>query len=115
MGAPDKKQSEIESRPEVVRREITIEASPEQVWESLISEEGRERWLGPDPGRKIYVEFAEDWGRLVWWWWWEGDEAPTRVEFLLIEDPLGAGVIVTESTPQFPLAMFASSFICVAA
>ncbi len=114
MGAPDKKRLEIESRPQVVRREIVIEADPEQVWESLISEEGRERWLGPDAGREIHIEFAEEWGRLVWWWW-EGDEVPTRVEFLLIEDPLGARLVVTESTAQFPLAMFASSFLRVAA
>ena len=36
-------------------REIEIEASPDEVWEALATEEGRERWLD-EPGREIQVE-----------------------------------------------------------
>ena len=54
------------------RREIEVEATPEDVWEALATEEGRERWLdepgprGPRRGRPSAPH------RLVWWWW-EGD------------------------------------------
>jgi N-methylhydantoinase B len=34
-----------------VRREVEIEASPEEVWEALATEEGRDRWLEEDPER----------------------------------------------------------------
>ena len=36
-------------------REIEIEATPEEVWEALATEEGRDRWLD-EPGREIHVE-----------------------------------------------------------
>ncbi len=60
-------------------REIEIEASPDEVWEALATEEGRERWLD-EPDREIHVESADAPHRLVWWWW-EGDEPadPRRV------------------------------------
>jgi uncharacterized protein YndB with AHSA1/START domain len=58
-----------------VSREIDVDAPPEQVWEALATEEGRERWLD-EPGRDM---------------------------------------IVTESTPSFPLATLAASFALVAA
>src|SRR6185312_9937408 len=53
------------------RREIEIEASPEEVWEALATEEGREAWLEDEPAREILVETAEEPHRLVWWWWTE--------------------------------------------
>ncbi len=37
-----------------VRREIEVDASPEEVWEALVTEEGRERWLD-EPERDIPV------------------------------------------------------------
>ena len=49
-------------------REIEIEATPEEVWDALATEEGRERWLG-EPEREIQVESEEPPHRLVWWWW----------------------------------------------
>ena len=84
-------------------REIEVEATPEEVWDALATEEGRERWLEDEPDREILVEAAEAPHRLVWWWW-EGDEPATRVEFLVVAAPAGARVVVVESDPPFPLA-----------
>ena len=33
------------------RREIEVEATPEEVWEALTTDEGRERWLEDDHAR----------------------------------------------------------------
>jgi uncharacterized protein YndB with AHSA1/START domain len=96
-----------------VSREIDVDAQPEEVWEVLATEEGRERWLD-EPGRDIHVEALDFPHRLVWWW--AGPEEPaTRVEFLLVAAPAGTRVIVTESAPSFPLAMLAASFALVCA
>ena len=65
-----------------VRREIEIEATPDEVWEALATEEGREAWLD-EPDREIRIESADAPHRLVWWWW-EGDSPATRVEFLVV-------------------------------
>jgi uncharacterized protein YndB with AHSA1/START domain len=96
-----------------VRREVDIEASPEEVWEALVTEEGRERWLG-EPQRDVHVEVLDAPHRLVWWWAGE-DEPATRVEFLVVAAPAGTRVVVTESEPAFPLATLAASFALVAA
>jgi uncharacterized protein YndB with AHSA1/START domain len=99
-----------------VRREIEVEASPEEVFEALATEEGRERWLA-EPEREIHVEVLDAPHRLVWWWA-GADEPATRVEFLVVA---GSGldphtrVIVTESVPSFPIAMLAASFELVLA
>jgi uncharacterized protein YndB with AHSA1/START domain len=90
------------------RREIEIEATPEEVWESIATEEGREHWLD-EPEREIHVESEDPPRRLVWWWWRE-EEPATRVEFLVVAAPAGARVIVIESVPTFPLAALAASF-----
>jgi uncharacterized protein YndB with AHSA1/START domain len=37
-----------------VRREVDIEASPEEVWQALVTEQGRERWLD-EPAREVVV------------------------------------------------------------
>jgi len=95
-----------------VRREVEIEATPEEVWEALATEEGRERWLD-EPDRQVHVEVVDAPSRLVWWWW-EGDEPPTRVELLVVAAPAGARVLVVESVPSFPLAAMAASFAAVA-
>ena len=96
-----------------VRREVEVEATPEEVWEALVTEEGRERWLD-EPAREIHIESADPPSRLVWWWAGE-DEAATRVAFQIVELPWGTRVVVTESSPSFPMAMLASSFTLVAA
>lgn len=92
------------------RREIEIEATPEEVWEALATVEGREAWLHEaDAEREIIVETAEEPHRLVWWWWTE-DAPATRVELLVVAAPAGARVIVVESEPSFPLAALAARF-----
>ncbi len=99
-----------------VRREIEVDASPEEVWEALATEEGRERWLD-EPDRDIHVELLDAPHRLVWWW--AGAEEPaTRVEFVILagtESHPPTRVIVTESEPSFPLATLAASFAMVLA
>ena len=92
-----------------VRREIEIEATPQEVWEAVATEEGRERWLEEDTAREIHVEVADEPSRLVWWWW-RGDEPATRVELLVVAAPAGARIVVTESAPSFPLAALQASF-----
>ena len=96
-----------------VRREVEIEASPEEVWEALVTEQGRERWLD-EPDRDVHIEVLDAPHRLVWWWAGE-DEPATRVEFLVVAAPAGTRVVVTESEPAFPLATLAASFTLVAA
>jgi uncharacterized protein YndB with AHSA1/START domain len=98
-----------------VRREVDIEAAPEEVWEALVTEEGRQRWLDePDQDRAIHIEQHDAPHRLVWWW--GGPEEPvTRVEFQIVALPASTRVIVTESVPSFPLAMFAASLSLVVA
>jgi uncharacterized protein YndB with AHSA1/START domain len=94
-----------------VRREIDVDASPEEVWEALATEEGRERWLS-EPERDIHVEVLDAPHRLVWWWG-GADEPATRVEFLVEtggEPHRPTRVVVTESTLSFPIAMLAASF-----
>ena len=97
-----------------VRRAVEIEASPEDVWESLATDEGRERWLDEDSEREVHVELTDEPSRLVWWWW-QGDEPATRVEFVVEAVPAGARVTVTETVPRFPLTALARSFSLVAA
>ncbi len=89
-----------------VRREVDVEASPEQVWEALTTDEGREMWLD-EPHREVHVEVVEQPSRLVWWWRGEDDQPATRVEFEIAPTPGGARVIVTESEPAFPISMLA--------
>jgi uncharacterized protein YndB with AHSA1/START domain len=94
-------------------REVEIEATPEEVWDALATEEGRDRWLD-EPGREIHVESEDPPHRRVWGWW-EGDEPATRVEFLVVAAPAGARVLVTESAPPLPLARLAASMAAVPA
>jgi len=97
-----------------VRREIEVDASPEDVWEALVTEEGRERWL-QEPERDIHIEVLDAPNRLVWWW--VGEEQPaTRVELLVVAAPGGelpTRVVVTESAPSFPLAQLRAGFMAV--
>ena len=96
-----------------VRRHIEVEATPEEVWESLIDEDARDEWLG-EPDREILVETADEPRRLVWWWW-EGSEAGTRVEVLLVPAVSKTRVVVIESSLVVPLAMLSARFAMVAA
>ena len=95
--------------PATLTREIEIDAPVEEVWETLVSEEGRERWLEPDPDRILIVDSEEAPSRIAWWWWSEGTEA-TRVEIDVIAIPSGTRVTVTETLPaSFPMAQMAAS------
>ena len=106
MGEPASQQREV-------RREVEVEASPEEVFEALVTEEGRERWLD-EPDRQIHIESADPPQRLSWWW--ASDEEPaTRVEFRIVACPRGSRVVVTESLPSFPLPALVASFQLVAA
>jgi uncharacterized protein YndB with AHSA1/START domain len=97
-----------------VQREIEVEASPEEVFEALITEDGRDRWLD-EPEREIHIESAEAPNRLVWWW--AADDQPaTRVAFDIVAVPHGARVTVTETAPSsFPLPTLAAAFELVLA
>lgn len=90
------------------QREIEVEATPEEVWDALATEEGRDAWLD-EPGRDIHVESADAPHRLVWWWGEKG-EAPTRVEFLVVPLHQGSRVVVIESEPAVPLATLCARF-----
>jgi uncharacterized protein YndB with AHSA1/START domain len=94
-----------------VRREIDVEASPAEVFEALITEEGRERWLD-EPDRQIQIESVEPPHRLVWWWSAE-DGTASRVDFRIVAVPHGARIVVTESAPVFPLASLVAAFALV--
>jgi len=97
----------------LVRREIDVEASLEEVFEALVTQEGRERWL-QEPERDIHIEVFDAPHRLVWWWA-GADQPATRVELLVVAAPAGSRVVVTESAPSFPLATLAASFALVSA
>ena len=105
----------LEEPQEQISRQVDIEAAPDEVWEALATEEGRDRWLEPDPGREVYVESAnapgesDAHGGMVWWWW-HGDEPARRVDLTVIAIPTGTRVVVTETAPRFPLAMLAAAF-----
>jgi uncharacterized protein YndB with AHSA1/START domain len=100
-----------------IEHEIEIEATPEEIWEAIATDEGRERWLGDPEGsradREVVVEVVEEPSRLVWWW--VGEEAWSRVEVRLVPAVSATRVIVTESLPAFPLTALALSFMGVAA
>jgi uncharacterized protein YndB with AHSA1/START domain len=95
-----------------VRREIEVEAPPEDVWEALVDADRRADWLGEE-GRQIDVEEVQAPSRLVWWWS-AGQGPPTRVEVQIVGVPAGSRVVVTESLPAFPLGALASCFTAVA-
>ncbi len=97
-----------------VTRDVDVEASPEEVWEALATEEGRERWL-EEPEREIHVRELEPPSKVVWWW--GSDQHPfTEVRFEIAPSVAGGThVTVTETAPAFPLARLAASFAMVAA
>ncbi len=96
------------------RREVEIEASPEEVWRGA-----RDRRGARDLARRAAIARSmsrslEEPSRLVWWWRGDEHEPATRVEFVIASSPGGARVIVTESEPAFPISMLARGLAPVA-
>jgi uncharacterized protein YndB with AHSA1/START domain len=99
-----------------VRREIVVEAPPEEVWDALTDPDELAEWFANDveldvrPGgegtfrwddgseRRAIVEEVEAERTLAFWWWREDEEA-TRVAIELDEVPEGTRVVVTETPP----------------
>jgi hypothetical protein len=98
---------------QLVVNSVDIDSSPEDVFELLASEAGRDAWLEPDLERTIVVEEAQppsdaESGRISWWWW-SGDDAPRQVELWVVAIPAGSRVIAIESAPAMPLTMLAQA------
>lgn len=98
-------------------REITIDAPIDDVWEAVSTDEGRERWLEPDPDRAIVVEETDAPCHISWWWWHESDDEPARhVDVHVFSVPDGTRVTVTESQPALlPVAQLAANFELICA
>jgi uncharacterized protein YndB with AHSA1/START domain len=106
--------AETQTDNDTVTRDITIDAPIEDVWETVSTEQGRERWLEPDEDRRLVVEEAEPPARITWWWWNESDNEPARyvdVRVVAVPDGGGTRVTVTETQPAvMPVAQLAASF-----
>ena len=100
-------------------KEITLPASPEEVWESL----AEPTWLGenaaidlhPDGDvtageRTGFVEEVEEPRRLVFWWS-APDEDATRVELELEEEGDETVVRVVESRPLAMLDLYGVEYV----
>jgi uncharacterized protein YndB with AHSA1/START domain len=100
-------------------REITLPATPEEVWRSL----EEPHWLGDDAhielrpdgdvrvgDRTGFVEEAEEPSRLVFWWSAPGEDA-TRVEVELEEDGDETTVRVVESHPLAMLDLYGVEYV----
>ena len=93
-----------------MERSIEIDATPEEIWESISTQEGREAWLDDD--RPVHVETVEEPSRLVWWW--AEEEQWTRVEVTLVpavspDRGVATRVVVRETAPSFPLTALAAA------
>jgi hypothetical protein len=99
---------------QLVVNTVEIASAPEDVFELLASDAGRDSWLEPDPDRTIVVEAEQppsgDASGRISWWWWSGDAAPRQVELWVIGIPSGCRVIAIESAPAIPLTMLAQAF-----
>jgi uncharacterized protein YndB with AHSA1/START domain len=108
----------------VYERTLTIDASPETVWEFLVDPEKLMRWKGinadldPKPGgifrcevipghiaRGEYVEIDKP-NRLVFTWGWDGEEGvppgSSTIEIELV--PEGAGTVLNFTHRDLPSA-----------
>jgi uncharacterized protein YndB with AHSA1/START domain len=90
----------------VMERSIEIDAVPQEIWEAISTDAGREAWLDDD--REVHVETVEEPTRLVWWW--AQDEAWTRVEVTLVPLVSTTRVTVRETVPAFPLTALATAW-----
>jgi uncharacterized protein YndB with AHSA1/START domain len=100
-------------------REITLPASPEEVWESL----AEPAWLGEDASidlrpdgdvsagdRTGFVEEADEPRRLVFWWSAPGEDA-SRVELELEPEGDDTRVRVVESRPLAMLDLYGVEYV----
>jgi uncharacterized protein YndB with AHSA1/START domain len=100
-------------------REITLPATPEEVWRSL----EEPAWLGEDASIELepdgdvragdrtgFVEEVEEERRLVFWWA-APDEDSTRVELSLEEDGDVTHVRVVESRPLALLDLYGAEIV----
>jgi uncharacterized protein YndB with AHSA1/START domain len=92
-----------------VERSVTVEASPDEVWESVVDGELAGEWMGapmsiePRPGGRIdfapddvpYLGTVEevDPGRSITWSWRHPDRDPSQVTITI--EPEGDGTRVT--------------------
>lgn len=99
-----------------VRREIEVDAPPDEVWEALTDPAELGEWFANDveldlrPGgdgvfrwgdgseRRAVVEQVDPERELSFWWWREDAEA-SRVAIVLEPIELGTRVVVTETGP----------------
>lgn len=87
-----------------ITRSVEIDADTESVWETIATDEGRQRWIEPDPDRVLIVEREEAPSRISWWWW-SAEEAPSYVDIEIVGIPAGTRVTITEVGPaSFPVA-----------
>lgn len=111
--------SETTTPDDSVTREITIDAPPEDVWEAVSTEDGRERWLEPDADRRLVVERTLAPHQISWWWWNDSDDEPARyvdVQIIGVPDGGGTRVTVTETLPAMvPMAQLQASMEMVCA
>ena len=99
---------------QLVVNSVDIDTPPEEVFDLLASEAGRDAWLEPDPGRTIVVEDSQppsdaESGRISWWWW-SGEAPPRQVELWVVATRAGCRVIAIESAPAMPLTLLAHAF-----
>ena len=88
--------------PTEVRREVEVEASPEEVFEALVTEEGRERWL-EEPDRADPHRVRRP-AATVWSGGGASEDAPATRGRLPHRRrcPAAARVVVIESVPSLP-------------
>ena len=111
---PDGTQQELDGvqqlEPETVTRSVDIDAEVQDVWEAITTNEGRERWIEPDPDRVLIVD-ADAAPDRISWWWWSADGLATHVALRVVAIPTGTRVVVTETGPSsFPIAQLAACF-----
>jgi uncharacterized protein YndB with AHSA1/START domain len=93
-----------------VTRSVDIDAEVLDVWQALTTDEGRERWIEPDPDRVLIVDSEQPPERISWWWW-SAEQPATHVILRVVAIPTGTRVFVTETAPaSFPVAQLAACF-----
>ena len=99
-----------------VRRELTIDADPDTVWDAVSTEAGLETWLADgvegtiEPGQRAVFTYdggerreavIEEVlaGERIAWSWVRGEDSPTRVVVAVSTIPAGSRITVTETGP----------------